>query len=201
MMSGTATVASFAGWWREVRTEEKGRVRVMDFVVGQVAIVGTREPSPAQQDLCVRISRAFRDLGMELVTGAAQGIDALAASVWNEVCPERVTLVLPWAGYNQDVLVAGNRVLVYSDQKEWADSVREFHPAPERLRAGAFKLHARNYGIVSLADFVIAFPKDGKVVGGTGQTIRVARALGKRTFVLPGDLENLRSFYCLLRSW
>ena len=174
MMSGTATVASFAGWWREVRTEEKGRVRVMDFVVGQVAIVGTREPSPAQQDLCVRISRAFRDLGMELVTGAAQGIDALAASVWNEVCPERVTLVLPWAGYNQDVLVAGNRVLVYSDQKEWADSVREF---------------------------VIAFPKDGKVVGGTGQTIRVARALGKRTFVLPGDLENLRSFYCLLRSW
>jgi hypothetical protein len=165
----------------------------------RIAIIGTRRPSPEMAALCRKIAVAFRDLGLELVTGNADGIDSIARDVWNERWPERVTLVVPWFSYNMQARKAHNRVVTYHGQSAWAQSVRDFHPAPDRLSEAAFKLHARNYGIVELADAVIAFPNDGREGGGTGQGILVARALGKPLFILHGDLERLRGFYRSLR--
>lgn len=160
-----------------------------------IAIIGTRQPDPVMVKLCRRMAAAFRDLGWELVTGNAKGIDSIARDVWNEKFPERVTLVLPWEDYNRAGVHPANWVVVYSGQGKWRESVEQYHPAPGRLSGYAVKLHARNYGIVELADVVVAFPGDGKEGGGTGQGIRVARALGKKLFVLPGDLDALRGFY------
>ena len=161
----------------------------------RIAIIGTRRPPPDAAGLCRKISIAFRDAGWELVTGNARGIDSIARDVWNETCPERVTLVLPWPDYNQDKIHPANRVIVYRNQGTWFASVGLYHPAFARLPAYAVKLHARNYGIVKMADVVIAFPDDGRENGGTGQGIRVGRALKKELFVLPGDLERLRRFF------
>lgn len=161
----------------------------------RIAVIGTRRPTEETAGLCRKISAAFRDAGWELVTGNAKGIDSIARDTWNRTCPERVTLVLPWLGYNREKIHLANRVVVYSGQGKWYESVRQYHPAFDRLTDYEVKLHARNYGIIELADAVIAFPEDGKESGGTGQGIRVARALKKRLFVLPEDLEMLRRYY------
>lgn len=160
-----------------------------------VAIIGTRKPSAETANLCRKVSVAFRDIDWKLVTGNANGIDSIARDVWNKTCPEQVTLVLPWPEYNRGKVHPANRVVVYSGQGKWYESVRQYHPAFDRLADYEVKLHARNYGVVELADVVIAFPGDGKEGGGTGQGIRVARALGKKLFVLPDDLDALRSFW------
>ena len=159
------------------------------------AIIGTRRPTAEAAGLCRKISAAFRDAGWELVTGNADGIDGIARDTWNETYPERVTLVLPWAGYNRDKIHPANKIVVFNGQPDWLLSVKLYHPAYARLSEAEVKLHARNYGIVVSADVVIAFPKDGTESGGTGQGIRVAKALGKLLYVLPGDLESLRRFY------
>lgn len=171
---------------------KRGRIRL--------AIIGTRHTSQMMAGLCRKVATAFRELGCELVTGNAVGIDSIARDVWNELYPERVILVLPWEGYNADRIHPANRVVIYRNQREWTDSVTRLHPAGKALKSGAFKLHARNYGIVEMAEAVVAFPNDGKKGGGTGQGIRVARALGKPLFVLPGDLVALREYYQGLRN-
>ena len=161
----------------------------------RIAIIGTRTPGAEAAELCRKVAAAFRDLGWELVTGNAEGIDGIARDVWNQRYPERVTLVLPWRGYNAAAVHPANRVVVFNGQRAWVESVKKYHPAAGSLSQGAVKLHARNYGIVELADAVVAFPNDGKEGGGTGQGIRVARALGKPLFVMPGDVGALREFY------
>lgn len=161
-----------------------------------IAIIGTREPDENQQALCTNIARAFRDLGCDLVTGNAVGIDSIARDVWNEEHPERVTLVLPWPGYNTALIHKRNQIVVFAGQRDWLESVRAYHPAPGRLKESMVKLHARNYGIVEIADTVVALPRiTAWGMGGTGQGVRIAQALGKRLFVLPEDLEALRNYY------
>lgn len=166
----------------------------------RVAIIGTRQPSVNVVELCRKISVAFRDAGHELITGNADGIDGIARDVWNETHPERTTLVLPWAGYNRDKIHPANKIVVFNGQPDWLLSVKLYHPAYARLSEAEIKLHARNYGIIFRADVVVAFPRDGRESGGTGQGIRVAKVLGKPLYVLPGDLESLRMFYkmCLI---
>ncbi|AOQ24656.1 hypothetical protein MTAT_20010 [Moorella thermoacetica] len=160
-----------------------------------IAVIGTRKPAPEVVSLCERICVAFRDLGCSLVTGNAMGIDGIARDVWNERAPERVTLILPWAGYNRQFIRPQNHVVVFENQKAWKDSVRKYHPAAGRLSVGGFKLHARNFGIIEAADVVIAFPSNKPGGGGTGQGIRIARDMGKPLFILPQDLKALRQFY------
>jgi len=161
----------------------------------RIAVIGTRRPTEETAGLCRKISAAFRDAGWELVTGNAQGIDSIARNTWSETRPERVTLVLPWASYNRDKAHPANKVLVFDSHPDWLASVKLYHPAYEQLSETETKLHARNYGIIFCSDVVVAFPKDEKESGGTGQGIRVARALGKRLFILPKDIEALRCFY------
>lgn len=168
--------------------------------MSRIAIIGTRQLSSDATGLCRKISVAFRNAGWELVTGNAKGIDSIARDTWNEVYPERVTLVLPWPDYNRDRIHPANRIAVYKNQGKWYTSVQQYHPAFNRLPGYAVKLHARNYGIIELADAVIAFPKDGRESGGTGQGIRIAQGLGKPLFVLPGDLAALRLFYRQVRN-
>lgn len=165
----------------------------------RVAIIGTRQPTAELRSLCRNVAAAFRDLGCHLVTGNADGIDGIAVDIWNRLFPERVTLVLPWPNYNRHRIHPQNSVIVFRDQREWAESVVRYHPTGRHLSIGAFRLHARIYGIVEMADAVIAFPYDGRESGGTGQGIRIARQMGKPLFVLPGDLDALRKYYQRLR--
>lgn len=145
------------------------------------AIIGTREPDENQAECAKHLAFAFAVLGRHTVrTGAADGIDQRAMEGTNGT---NLQVFLPWSSYNRDIIPATARVVVYNPglHQIWADSVRTHHPAWNRLSRSAFALHARNYGIIcgeseDRVSAVIAFP-DANGGGGTGQGLRIARAL------------------------
>lgn len=119
--------------------------------------------------------------GYGIITGAAKGIDQIAMYEANLVNPRAVTVVLPWDSYERQAVHQNNTIIVYNPikHKEWLESVFKYHPNAKNLGPGALKLHARNYGIIINSVAVLAFPSNKKGGGGTGQGIRIARALGK----------------------
>lgn len=139
--------------------------------------------------------------GYTVATGAAKGADQVAASQ-AVLYGGQVELYLPATDFEQEwvrsvLTMPGKRgkqvhVVVYDPAKHehWAESVSKFHPNPSALTPYSWKLMARNYGIVEGAKAVIAIPKRRKLadgqesLGGTGQGIRIARALGIPVFDL-----------------
>lgn len=154
-----------------------GELLSAETIVDSYAIIGTREPDPAQEEAAFRLAWAITVLGQKIVrTGAAYGIDQKAME---GASSNRLEVYLPWSAYNRNIVPPGCRVVVYtpSIHQGWADSVARYHPCPGRLSRGAFALHARNFGIVAGTKAVIALPgPDG--AGGTGQGIRIARDVG-----------------------
>ena len=151
-----------------------------------IAVIGTREPTEAIEIECRKQVRDFMRRGFGIITGAAVGIDQIAMGEANMIDPERVFAVLPWKSYENRVIHKGNKVLVYdpSLHEEWTKSVYKYHPKAMFLKQGPFKLHARNYGIVSNSVAVLAFPSNKAGGGGTGQGIRIAEGMGKRLKVV-----------------
>lgn len=80
------------------------------------------------------------------------------------------------------------------------DSVAHYHPAPWRLNACTWRLHARNAQIVLGANlddpvcFVLCWTPGGSGSGGTGQALRIARAHGIPVYDigLPGNESAVR---------
>lgn len=153
----------------------------MGEVVGKApgrcyAIIGTREPDEEQKTVALNLACAIAIIGGHRVhTGAAYGIDQKAME---GTSGKNLTVFLPWASYNRGIIPPGATIVVYDPtiHAHWARSVATYHPAPRNLTCGAFALHARNYGIIEGCAGVIALPgPDGG--GGTGQGIRIARAL------------------------
>jgi hypothetical protein len=159
-----------------------------DSGTSRIAFIGTRDlPAvpPAALDAYRQAALAAAARGATVVTGAAQGADQLAATLAISL-GGRVHLVLPWEAYEYHwvrwaLAHPGVTRAVYDppEHAAWTESVFAHHPAGRKLAPGALALHARNFGIVSGADLVIALSKDcaGRH-GGTAQGLRVARALG-----------------------
>lgn len=101
---------------------------------------------------------------------------------------------LPWYSYNSKYREGGGNFITYNPvfHTAWTESVHEYHPAPHNLKQGAFKLHARNYGIIKNTQVVVAMPMSLSDVGGTGQGIRIAKGLGKELFVVCDENERHR---------
>lgn len=171
------------------------------------AFIGTREiatVTPEIQELYTKAAVIAARAGCVVITGAAPGADQLAAEAALSV-GGKIKLVLPWKNYERDwvdkiVEHCPSQVeveiynIVSDKQAEWTRSVARYHPTGDKLSAGAFALHARNYGIVCDASTVVAIPNPNKPGGGgTGQGIRIAQAKGIQLFDLskPGDVFDL----------
>lgn len=142
-----------------------------------VAIIGTRAPDIEQAVLARALANSLsRDYKVMISTGGALGIDHEAMESTE---PGRLLVYLPWIPYNVNVIPHHARTIVYNPKihSKWTESVSLYHPSPERLSKGAINLMARNYGIVEHANLVVAFPNETGE-GGTGQGIRIAKALG-----------------------
>lgn len=130
-------------------------------------------------------------------TGAAPGADQIAA-MRSLRLGGRVELVLPWHNYEEkwvtevcEEFFTRVELIVYDYEKhiDWRESVKAYHPAPWALKPYAWKLHARNYGIIEPCEYVVALPGPDRK-GGTEQGIRIAKALGKRCVVLASRDRN-----------
>ena len=135
-----------------------------------------RTPAAVQADMR-RLARALGEGGWHLHSGGAQGADhafALGAPAGGR------TLFLPWAGLNGHE-GAGVRVLSPAELTRLEPLAAAHHPAWERCSGAVRKLHARNAAVLlgpdagAPVDAVVCWTEGGRVTGGTGMAVRLAR--------------------------
>lgn len=127
--------------------------------------------------------------GWVLRSGGAKGADSAfergaERAAMEDGVPCLKEIYVPWVGY-QGRSHREPGVIVASELAKAREAIaiaRRFHPAWEQLSDGARRLHGRNsHQILGQtldcpASIVICWTKDGDVVGGTGQSLRLAAA-------------------------
>lgn len=144
--------------------------------------IGSRETPADICDLMRLIATVLEDRGLTLRSGGAGGADlAFEAGTSSDRSRE---IFIPWRGFN------GSRSPYFPDgrdaaiTRQAAEIAEAAHPAWDRCSDGAKRLHTRNVHQVlglrldSPVRFVLAWTKDGRASGGTGQAIRIAEARG-----------------------
>jgi hypothetical protein len=154
-----------------------------------VAVLGTNEFEAADRDTQQIYLSAVTRLALARIpirTGASTGCDQVAAHAALEV-GGRVELVLPWSRFQSEWVgtTSGKypgrcHVEVFDPARhaDWLASVAVYAHPGEVIIAATRKLYARVYGIVQPTEIVLAMPLVSER-GGTGQGMRIARALGK----------------------
>ena len=136
------------------------------------------------------LATELEELGYILRSGAAVGADsAFECGVKN---PDNVEIYLPWRGFEGHPTGSHNIV------SKAFDIAAIIHPAWDKLKQGARKLHARNIRQVFGADvsdpskFVICWTSNGKEVGGTRTAIVAARLQSIPVYNLADKLWSVK---------
>ena len=152
----------------------------------QVAVVGSRAPTPAGRERAARWARAFAEAGYVVTSGLAAGVDAAAhAATLGEPGTIAVTATGPDRCFpsahrrlHQDIARHG---AVVTEHPPGADARPEHFPSRNRIIAG-----------LSLATVVVeAAHRSGALI-----TARLAAETGRDVFALPGAPENLKARGC-----
>jgi hypothetical protein len=134
--------------------------------------IGSRE---TPSDVLCAMKMLASDLearGFILRSGHAPGADRAFESGLSKSAPAQI--FLPWRAFE-----GSDSPLFHLDEIALA-SVDRYHPTPHRLSQAARCLMARNWYQVMgpsgepQSAFIICWTKGGKVVGGTGQALRIA---------------------------
>jgi hypothetical protein len=137
--------------------------------------IGARETPLKYKEYIKVISGALERLGYTLRSGGAEGAD----EAFEEGVENNKEIYLPYSGFRGR----------YADGKkffEWTAGgmalAAQFHPAWDQCKYEAKKFHARNsHQVLGLdlqtpVDFVVCWTKNGEMVGGTSQALRIAQA-------------------------
>lgn len=146
-----------------------------------IAVIGSREPTETQEIAIIQKIEELDPQSECVISGCAYGIDALALQTASNLGIVTIGIV-PWPKYNLEIQDYCTHIICLDSlrkdvRQEAYASVQQHHPNAAKLSQGAIKLHARNYGIVRWAEQVIAAPSNKPGGGGTGQGIRLAKAL------------------------
>lgn len=151
--------------------------------------IGSRETPADILALMEQIAQALRLRGFTMRSGGAPGADTAFA---NGTPAAQREIFLPWRSFNEHSGVLakpGLRGNICFDERSpvWQQAAaiaERYHPAWERLSRGGRALQTRNSFQVLGADlaspsrFVVAWTRDGRATGGTGQAIRLAEDRG-----------------------
>ena len=139
--------------------------------------VGARKtPAPvldAMRDMATNLAGR----GWHLRTGGAKGGDDAFARA---APAARRTVYIPWSGYNGWRETEG-RALTAQELRSLRAAAEPHHPAWQRCPARVRDLHARNVAILLGVDMrepahaMVCWTEGGRVEGGTGMAIRLAR--------------------------
>lgn len=166
--------------------------------------IGSRQTPNHVVNVMERVATVLARKGYTVKTGACKGADqAFAEGALKGY--GRVHLCLPWPSYEKawinnlhgDIHI---QVIDLAYDKVAADSVYRYHPNPSALKQSVFKLHARNYLIITGVEFVICWTPNGEVSGGTGQAVRIANDLGIKVYNL-GNPNTLQTFENRLEAY
>ena len=140
--------------------------------------IGSRETPAAVLREMTYIAAEMESTGWILRSGGADGADS---AFEHGATQNRARIYLPWYGYNdrnskQCVIPPADKMRVLED------IAARHHPAWDRCRQGARKLHARNVAILLGLNqdipckLVVCWTRLGQATGGTGMGIRIAEA-------------------------
>lgn len=124
--------------------------------------------------------------GLTLRSGHADGADKAFEYGCNIIGGPK-EIYIPWKNFNQSTSH------LYEIPEQAFLVAEQFHPAWNRLKQGAQKLMARNVCQVAGMDlntpslFVLCWTPNGSGSGGTGQALRIAKALKIPVFDLGKD--------------
>lgn len=169
--------------------------------------IGSRTISDEEFEIIKNISKDLSDKGFICYSGNADGSDIAFQLGSKGNC----VIFLPWDGFNfnhfnPNNLPCKNHFIVGSN-KEGQDSISKYHPNPNALSVGARKLMARNYYQVRgykehpKVDFVLCCAdedKNGNVLGGTGQAVRIAKSLNIPVVNIRGENWKIELINILL---
>ena len=142
--------------------------------------IGARTTPPQVLADMTRIAQWLRRTGWHLNSGGANGADQAFA---DGASPDTRTLFLPWPGYKGH---AGPdcRTLTPDELEAAMRLAARVHPVWSKCSRGVRALHARNAGIVlgpglgNPVDAVVCWTPGGRIVGGTGNSMRMAETAG-----------------------
>lgn len=140
--------------------------------------IGSRKITEEERQLIVKIAGILSKKFI-LYSGNADGSDI----AFQEGSKENCVVFLPWNGFNSKNYDP-KKSLAYFVVNDY-NSVNKYHPAPHNLSMAGRKLMGRNWFQVNgyeefpKVSFVLfcADEVDGKVLGGTGQAVRIAQDL------------------------
>lgn len=159
----------------------------------QLAIVGSRNPTPSGRDNAFEFARYLAGAGLTITSGLAAGIDGAAHR--GALAGGGRTLAVVGTGLDR-VYPAEHLELAHAIANQGA-LISEF-PLGSRPTAGHFPKRNRLISGLSLGTLVVeATPRSGSLI-----TARLAGEQGRETFAIPGSIHNpqARGCHALIRQ-
>lgn len=140
--------------------------------------IGSRRTPPEVLQEMANLSAFLSGQGVILRSGGAAGADS---AFEKGSLPHLKQIFLPWDGFNGRVASEEGVYVPEGDvARQAARLASDYHPNWSACSSTARKMHTRNtfqilgQDLLSPCDFVVCWTPDGKVVGGTGQALRIA---------------------------
>lgn len=146
-----------------------------------VAVVGSRTPSRYGERVAHRAGYALARAGLVVVSGLARGLDARAHRGALDAGGQTVAVV----GCGLDVAYPRQNAELRSAIAERGLLLSEYAPDTPPLH---YNFPARNRIIAALAHCLLVV--EGKVKGGTSNTVEWTLGLGKTVFAVPGRVDE-----------
>lgn len=158
----------------------------MEDQIKYYAGIGSRETPPGIEPMIEEVAKILTKFKYILRSGAAPGAD----SMFEKHGTHEKEIYLPWKGFNN------SESLLYLDNidpemvSKARDIAKEHHPSWKNLSDPAKKLMTRNTfqilgkDLETPASFVVCWTLGGKISGGTGQAMRIAKSLSIPIFNL-----------------
>jgi hypothetical protein len=148
--------------------------------------IGSRETPPGIEPSIEEAAGFLGKMGFVLRSGGAPGADAM----FEKYCKGDMEIYLPWSKFNDNesdlIIDKMDQNLVFRAR----EIAKKYHPGWNYLSPAAKKLMARNtfqvlgYDLETPSSFIVCWTTGGKISGGTGQALRIAKDLGIPIFNL-----------------
>lgn len=167
--------------------------------------IGSRDTPREVCEYMTGVAKRLAKLGYTCNSGGALGAD----SAFEKGAVVNRQIFLPWDGFNSKFVANMNKfhnTWNYSVPPFNEELVRAYHPKPSALSENGWKFMSRNsYQVLgpdlqSPVEFVLCWTKDGKMVGGTSQALRIAKAKNIPIFNFYHGYEEFAN-YMLMKSF
>jgi DNA processing protein len=153
----------------------------------QLAIVGSRNPSPAGRDTAFELAEALAACGLGITSGLAEGIDSAAHR--GALAAQGITLAVLGSGV--DVVYPRHNLSLSEEIRQRGALISEF-PLGTPPRRAHFPQRNRVIATLSLGTLVVeAARRSGSLI-----TARAAKEHNRRLFAVPGSIHNPMSRGC-----